>query len=197
MVDRPSMPSFTLAGRPVGGGPVPVAAGESPASLRLLGESGQLEDRLTFHIAPLAGSVPFETEVLRLTNQARARGWNCETLQWGGPARPPLKLDPRLEVAALAQSAGMALYGDFDHRSSVDGSTPAQRVEATGLQARASGENITAGQARSCRAGPTGPATATTSWGTTPALAYRTCTARTARTCAPGPRSLPRPPSRL
>lgn len=146
VVYRPSTPSFRLAGRLVGNGPVPVAPGEYQASVSLSGESGLLEDRLTFHIAPLAGSVPFETEVLRLTNQARARGWNCETQQWGGPALPPLQRDSRLEVAALAQSAGMALYGYFDHRSAVDGSTPSERVEATGLRARTSGENIAAGQ---------------------------------------------------
>ncbi|MBB5295886.1 CAP domain-containing protein [Deinococcus metallilatus] len=147
VVYRPSTPSFTLNGRPVGTGPVQITAGEYRASVHLPGESGALEDSVNFRIAPLAGSVPFETEVLRLTNQARARGWNCTTQREGGPALPPLTRDPQLEIAALAQSAGMALGGYFDHKSAVDGSTPAQRVEATGARVRASGENIAAGQA--------------------------------------------------
>ncbi|EYB67358.1 Allergen V5/Tpx-1 related [Deinococcus phoenicis] len=143
---RPGTPAFTLDGRPVGAGPVPVAAGAYRATVRLPGESGVLERSVAFRVAPLPGSVPFETEVLRLTNQARARGWNCTTLREGGPALPPLARDPQLEVAALAQSAGMALNGYFDHRSALDGSTPAQRVQATGLRVRASAENIAAGQ---------------------------------------------------
>lgn len=143
---RPGNPSFSLEGRTVGPGPIPVTAGEYRAAVRLPGESGVLEDSVKFRMAPLAASVPFETEVLRLTNQARARGWNCQTLRAGGPALPPLKRNPALEVAALAQSAGMALGDYFDHQSRLDGSTPAQRVEATGLSVRASGENIAAGQ---------------------------------------------------
>ncbi|BDP42087.1 hypothetical protein DAETH_20560 [Deinococcus aetherius] len=146
VVYRPSEPDFTLDGRPVGTGPVEVAAGEHRAALRLTGESGPLTDSVPFQMAPLAGSVPFETEVLRLTNQARSRGWNCATLKEGGPTLPPLTRDPRLEVAALAQSAGMALHGYFDHHSPVDGSTPWLRVQAAGFEARATAENIAAGQ---------------------------------------------------
>lgn len=146
VVYRPGEPNFTLDGRTVGAGPLAVAAGEHRAALHLVGTSGPLSDGVTFRMAPLGGSEPFETEVLRLTNRARASGWNCETGREGGPALPPLTRDPRLEVAALAQSAGMALHGYFDHKSGVDGSTPAQRVEAAGLRAQASGENIAAGQ---------------------------------------------------
>nr|WP_184030275.1 CAP domain-containing protein [Deinococcus budaensis] len=151
---RPGTPSFTLDGRAAGSGsgpglatgPLPLTAGEHRASVRLPGEGGPLERSVEFRAAALPGSVPFETEVLRLTNQARAEGWNCATLRAGGPARPPLSRQPQLEVAALAQSAGMALHGYFDHRSGLDGSTPAQRVEASGLEVRSSAENIAAGQ---------------------------------------------------
>ncbi|MEF2278644.1 CAP domain-containing protein [Deinococcus sp. YIM 134068] len=142
----PGTPTLLLDGRPVGAGPVPIAAGEHRATVRVPGEGGVLERTVTFRTAPLPGSVPFETEVLRLTNQARARGYNCATGREGGPALPPLTRDPLLEVAALAQSAGMALHGYFDHQSPVDGSTPWRRVQATGLRARASAENIAGGQ---------------------------------------------------
>jgi len=146
VVYRPLRPSFRLNGQAVNTGPLAVAAGEYQANLSLPGQQKVLERRVNFRVAPLTASVPFETEVLRLTNRARARGWNCATLREGGPARPPLTRDPRLEVAALAQSAGMALGGYFDHQSAVDGSTPAQRVEAAGLSAGSSAENIAAGQ---------------------------------------------------
>ncbi|WP_245872866.1 CAP domain-containing protein [Deinococcus planocerae] len=146
VVYRPATPSFTLDGRAVGAGPVPVAAGPHRASVRMTGTGGALEQSLTFRMAPLTLSVPFETEVLRLTNQARARGWNCATLKEGGPALPPLTRDPKLEGAALAQSAGMALHGYFDHESPVDGSSPWLRVQATGFEAQTTAENIAAGQ---------------------------------------------------
>lgn len=151
---RPSTPTFTLDGRTVGTGSgaglgtgaLPLSAGEYRAGVRLPGEGGVLTQGVTFRMAPLPGSGPFETEVLRLTNQARARGWNCATMRGGGQGLPPLKRHPELEVAALAQSAGMALHGYFDHRSTLDGSTPATRVQATGLRVQASAENIAGGQ---------------------------------------------------
>ncbi|WP_027459388.1 CAP domain-containing protein [Deinococcus murrayi] len=144
---RPATPQFSLDGQAAGKGPLPVSAGEHRAGVRLPGAGGVLTREVTFRMAPLVRSVPFETEVLRLTNQARARGWNCATLREGGQSLPPLKRLPELEVAALAQSAGMALHGYFDHRSALDGSTPATRIQAAGLRAAASAENIAGGQA--------------------------------------------------
>lgn len=143
---RPGTPSFTLDGRAVGTGPLPLAPGEHRATVRLPGEGGVLERSVVFRAAALPGSVPFETEVLRLTNRARASGWNCATRRPDGPALAPLTPHPELEVAALAQSAGMALHGYFDHQSGLDGSTPAQRVQASGLSVRGSAENIAGGQ---------------------------------------------------
>ncbi|MDL2345006.1 CAP domain-containing protein, partial [Deinococcus sp. MIMF12] len=133
-------------GRAADAGPLPVTAGEHRAGVRLPGEGGELTRGVTFRMAPFSRSVPFEAEVLRLTNQARARGWNCATLREGGQSLPPLKRHPELEVAALAQSAGMALHGYFDHRSALDGSTPGERVQATGLRVAGSAENIAGGQ---------------------------------------------------
>ncbi|MPY66144.1 CAP domain-containing protein [Deinococcus sp. SDU3-2] len=146
VIYRPATPRFSLDGRPVDAGPIPLETGEYRAGVRLPGEGGVLTQGVTFRMAPFSRSVPFETEVLRLTNQARARGWNCAALREGGQSLPPLKRHPELEVAALAQSAGMALHGYFDHRSTLDGSTPATRVQATGLRVGASAENIAGGQ---------------------------------------------------
>nr|WP_256488042.1 CAP domain-containing protein [Deinococcus sp. HSC-46F16] len=146
VVYRPATPRFSLDGRAVEEGPLPVTAGEHRVRVQLPGADRELTRGVTFQMAPFSVSAPFETEVLRLTNQARARGWNCATLREGGQSLPPLKRHPQLEVAALAQSAGMALHGYFDHRSTLDGSTPATRVQATGLRVRASAENIAGGQ---------------------------------------------------
>ena len=105
-----------------------------------------VSQELTFTLAPLGGSDPFEAEVLRLTNRARAQGWNCATLRTGSPALPPLKGSATLDTAALAQSAGMALAGYFDHQSKLDGSAPMRRVQAAGMRPSTAAENIAAGQ---------------------------------------------------
>lgn len=101
---------------------------------------------LNFMMAPVQTNPAFDAEVLRLTNGARAAGFNCKTLKTGGPKLPPLTRDPTLDSAAAAQSVGMALGGYFDHQSGLDGSSPARRLEATGLQVTESGENIASGQ---------------------------------------------------
>lgn len=143
----PLKPTLQLDGQPVGVSAVPLGPGVHTAVARGTAQGGgSLERRVTFTAAALGGSVPFETEVLRLTNRARANGWNCETLRDGGPARPPLQPSGVLDVAALAQSAGMALVGYFDHVSTLDGSTPMRRVQAAGLEPTATAENIAGGQ---------------------------------------------------
>lgn len=143
----PGTPTFQLNGKDVGAGPVRVAEGPVDLTVRLPGQDGRtLERQLSFRMAALGGSVPFETEVLRLTNRARAQGFNCATLREGGRALPPLKQQAALDVAALAQSAGMALQGYFDHTSALDGSSPLRRVQAAGLAPSVAAENIAAGQ---------------------------------------------------
>ncbi|ACO45221.1 CAP domain-containing protein [Deinococcus deserti] len=143
----PGTPTFQVNGKDVGPGPVRVTEGPVDLAVRLPGQEGKiLERRLSFRMASLGGSVPFETEVLRLTNRARAQGFNCATLREGGRALPPLKQQDALDVAALAQSAGMALQGYFDHTSALDGSSPLRRVQAAGLAPNVAAENIAAGQ---------------------------------------------------
>lgn len=142
----PGTPRILVNGREVGPKAVALAAGQHRVTVRVPGSAGMLERNLSFTMAPLGGSVAFDTEVLRLTNRARQRGWNCATLREGGAALPPLARNSQLDLAATAQSAGMALAGYFDHHSALDGSTPYRRVQATGMKPRSSAENIAAGQ---------------------------------------------------
>ncbi|WP_291424886.1 CAP domain-containing protein [Deinococcus sp.] len=125
---------------------VSLAPGRHRATVRVLGLTGPLEKSLSFTTAPVNTSAPFDLEVFRLTNQARARGWNCQTKKVGGPALGALKRDSTLDSAAVAQSVTLALSGVFDHQSALDGSSPHDRLLATGLVVNRSGENIAAGQ---------------------------------------------------
>jgi len=58
----------------------------------------------------------------------------------------PLAADPRLRRAAAAHAADMAARGYFDH-TSPSGTTPADRVAATGYDGCLIAENIARGQA--------------------------------------------------
>ncbi len=111
-----------------------------------LNRSYSFRSRAALSAGEAATQQRYESEVLRLTNQARVGGWNCQRQAYGGTALPPLRADPALLVAARAQSVGMAVNGYFDHRSAVDGSLPDARVRASGYPAMADAENIAAGQ---------------------------------------------------
>jgi uncharacterized protein YkwD len=90
-----------------------------------------------------SSSSDFEAQVLRLVNQERARGGVC-----GGRSFPPshpLRARRELALAAMHHGKAMAQRGFFDHRGP-DGDTPQSRIQATGYQGRAWGENIAAGQ---------------------------------------------------
>ncbi|WP_336205985.1 CAP domain-containing protein [Nonomuraea sp. LPB2021202275-12-8] len=82
-----------------------------------------------------AGASATETEVVRLTNQARA-GNGCR----------PLTHDAKLHTAADRHSADMAAKGYFDHTSR-DGRSAGDRIRAAGFAPiRTWGENIAMGQ---------------------------------------------------
>lgn len=80
--------------------------------------------------------------VLTLVNEARSGARRCGSKTYG--AVPPLRLSATLGLAALAHSREMAASGRFAHEAP-DGSTPRRRVERTGYDAVAVGENIAAG----------------------------------------------------
>ncbi|GGL13367.1 CAP domain-containing protein [Deinococcus radiotolerans] len=143
---RPGPVRLLLNGREVTG-PQRLNSGSNTVTAQGTTSAGQTVQRqLTLTAAALTASPAFDSEVLRLTNQARAQGWNCDAKRPGGPALPPLKGNPTLDLAAQAQSSGMALYGYFDHTSALDGSSPMRRVQAAGLNPGSVAENIAAGQ---------------------------------------------------
>jgi len=102
----------------------------------------------TVHCAPAASWDPlwsqYEDEVLIYVNDARARGYDCDSEGVFGSA-PPLVMESRLRCAARLHSRYMAETGDFNH-TTAGGSTPWDRIEATGYQFWTAGENIAAGQ---------------------------------------------------
>lgn len=139
----PQAPEFRVNGAAVpANAAFPLRAGPVLIESRY-GESVQ---RASLTSRPLDANPDFETQVLALTNQARALGWDCQAGRGGGRPLPPLKWNGTLARAALAQSAGLALGGYFDHTSALDGSTPLRRVQAAGLSPQVVGENIAAGQ---------------------------------------------------
>jgi uncharacterized protein YkwD len=81
--------------------------------------------------------------VLELTNLARSKARRCGSEAF--PAAPPLVLAPAsLERAAAEHSKDMADHSYMDH-TGLDGSTPADRVNRTGYEWTAIGENLASG----------------------------------------------------
>jgi uncharacterized protein YkwD len=87
-----------------------------------------------------AGSVA--EEVLRLVNAMRGQLQHCGRSIM--PAVPPLRLNPLLSDAALTHAQDMLRFNYFDHAGH-DGSSPAERVAATGYRYLITGENLAAG----------------------------------------------------
>jgi uncharacterized protein YkwD len=91
-----------------------------------------------------AQSAQFEQEVLKLTNEARAAGHNCDKEGNFGPTTP-LTMNPALRCSSRLHSQHMATTGEFAHETAA-GSTPSKRMAAAGYKGSSSGENIAAGQ---------------------------------------------------
>jgi uncharacterized protein YkwD len=87
-----------------------------------------------------AGSVA--ADVLRLVNAARNQVQHCGHSVMR--AVPPLRLNQLLSDAALVHAQDMLRFNYFDHTGH-DGSSPAERVAATGYRYRLVGENLAAG----------------------------------------------------
>jgi uncharacterized protein YkwD len=87
-----------------------------------------------------AGSIA--GDILRLVNTARSRVQHCGPSIM--PAVPPLRLNTLLGDAALAHAQDMLRFNYFDHAGH-DGTSPAERVAATGYRYRIVGENLAAG----------------------------------------------------
>jgi uncharacterized protein YkwD len=91
-----------------------------------------------------AQSKMFEEEVLRLVNENRAKGWNCDT-EGQKPPVGPLTMEPTLRCSARLHSKDMADQMYFAH-DGLDGSNPGDRMTAAGYVGRTWGENIAKGQ---------------------------------------------------
>jgi uncharacterized protein YkwD len=87
-----------------------------------------------------AGSVA--ADILRLVNAARSRVQHCGASIMLAAA--PLRLNQSLSDAALMHAQDMLRYNYFDHTGH-DGSSPAERVAATGYRYRIVGENLASG----------------------------------------------------
>ncbi len=144
-VYAPFTPRWTLDGHPVAGRAA-LLGGPHLLRLDIGGRSGPLTREVRFVSGPVETSAPFDSEVLRLTNQARAQGWDCALKRFGGKALPPLSRSAVLDVAARAQSSAMALNGYFAHTSPLDGSDVGERAHAAGYPWRSVGENLAGGQ---------------------------------------------------
>ncbi len=100
------------------------------------------------HCAPVAAWDPewiaFEDEVLRLVNQNRAKGWNCDTEGQFG-ATTALTTNKELRCAARLHSLDMNERNYFAH-DAPGGATPKTRMDAAGYVGTTWGENIAKGQ---------------------------------------------------
>jgi uncharacterized protein YkwD len=100
------------------------------------------------HCAPVADWDPawvaFEDEVLRLVNENRAMGWNCDAEGEFGPAGP-LTTQPNLRCAARLHSQDMDMRDYFAH-DNPDGDGPSERMDAAMYMGGTWGENIAMGQ---------------------------------------------------
>lgn len=148
VVYGPYQPRFTLNGQATGGGAVSLRAGTHTAGVQIAGGGGPLSRTVRFQIPPgeLLSSATYEEQVLQAVNLLRQSRYNCATRRTDGVARPPLTRVPALDRAALAHTLAMPFAGFVDHTSQLDGSTPAQRIQAAGYPSASTAENIAAGQ---------------------------------------------------
>jgi uncharacterized protein YkwD len=86
----------------------------------------------------------FEDEVLRLTNEARAVGHNCDS-EGNFGATDPLTMSPILRCSSRLHSMDMGEQGYFDH-TAPDGRDPFERMADAGYMGFTMGENIAKGQ---------------------------------------------------
>ena len=145
-------PATGAAGMPAamaGRGPM-TAAGSGGAPMPMAGMGGTVTGDVPATPACMAVSMwsaewtAFEQEVLKLVNENRAKGWNCDT-EGQKPAAGPLTMEPTLRCSARLHSKDMADRMFFAH-DNPDGKNPGARMTAAGYSGRTWGENIAKGQ---------------------------------------------------
>lgn len=104
---------------------------------------------LRFQVEKLSKNSIFERQLQENINQLRAKAWNCSTETWNGVARPALQRSSLLDQAASEYAVQLASNHFLAHNSSIDDSSPKQRIQAVGYPLVASGlqlaENIARG----------------------------------------------------
>jgi uncharacterized protein YkwD len=118
---------------PAAGGAAPVTTGDVP--------EGAVCEPVAMWSAEWS---MFEQEVLRLVNENRAKGWNCDA-EGMFPAAGPLTMNANLRCSARLHSKDMADRMYFAH-DNPDGENPGQRMMEAGYVGRGWGENIAKGQ---------------------------------------------------
>ncbi|AFZ66872.1 CAP domain-containing protein [Deinococcus peraridilitoris] len=142
----PFSPRWTLNGAPLQTATVTLREGAHVVRVDLQGRAGPVSKEVRFVVGSVSASVAFDAEVLRLTNDARARGWDCTLLRFGAAGKPPLARNAQLDAAARAQTNAMALHGYFAHVNPIDGSSAGERARAAGYAWTGVAENIAGGQ---------------------------------------------------
>lgn len=115
---------------------VPTACGAPPAT-RTAGTAPKAVKAKKASLSPEAKAM------LTLVNKARSQGRSCGDEGYF-PAAPPLKWNAKLARAAAAHGEDMVKRNYFGH-TSPSGSTPGDRISATGYTWSWEGENIAFG----------------------------------------------------
>jgi len=121
-------------------GPTDDLGSDGPPSLTDAGAAAGSADAAA---APEGPQSPRERRMLELVNDLRRRGATCGDQAF--EPSPPLAFDARLRDAARRHSEAMAEQGFFSHVAP-DGREMTDRVDATGYDWAALGENIAAGR---------------------------------------------------
>jgi uncharacterized protein YkwD len=114
----------------------------SDAGVLTRGEDVWIVLAAPFTVPTPAAAGGIAAEVLRLVNAARGQAQHCGRSLM--PPVPALQLNPLLSDAAVLHAQDMLRFNYLDHTGH-DGSSPAERVAATGYRYRIVGENLAAG----------------------------------------------------
>lgn len=150
VIYAPYQPRFTLDNTALDtGGSLGLRPGPHTATVQMRGSNGTNLTRTVRFTVPTTAflsSKTYEDQVLQAVNMLRANRYNCATGRTDGVTRPPLTRNATLDRAALAQALAMPVAGFVDHKSALDGSMPAERIQAAGYPNAATSENLAAGQ---------------------------------------------------
>jgi uncharacterized protein YkwD len=126
-----------------------LAPGKQTVVLLVQAGGKQWQTSVVLQAGDLVLSDQWLEQVRVLSNQARAKGWDCAALRFGGSAAGPLARNFALERAARATAVAMALGDFFAHESALDQSSPDERISAAGYRWSNVAENLALGHTSS------------------------------------------------